>query len=126
MSNVSYIACVDNNSSVSGALRTVLKSHGYLSELFASAEAFLKSDNFGNAWCLITDVRLTGMSGLQLQRKLIDLDVNLPVIFITAFRDDAIRARALQAGAVGFFQKPVVLEDLLGCLSRMRVFGGRH
>lgn len=126
MSNVSYIACVDNDSSVSGALRTVLKSHGYLSELFASAEAFLESDNFGNAWCLITDVRLTGMSGLQLQRKLIDLDVNLPVIFITAFRDDAIRARALQAGAVGFFQKPVVLEDLLGCLSRMRVFGGRH
>lgn len=109
---------MDNDSSVSSALRTVLRSHGFSTEEFTSAEAFLDSPNLENAWCLITDVRLTGMSGLQLQRKMLDLNLDLPIIFITATRDDTIRARALNGGAIGFFSKPVVLEDLLSCLAR--------
>jgi FixJ family two-component response regulator len=109
---------VDDDSSVSSALRTVLRSHGFSTEQFASAESFLEFPNLENAWCLITDVRLTGMSGLQLQQRMMDTTPNLPIIFITATRDDTIRARALNGGAIGFFYKPVVLEDLLACLTR--------
>lgn len=120
MSRTLFVACVDNDPSVSSSLRAVLRSHGFITEEFVSAEAFLESPRLENAWCLITDVRLTGMSGLQLQRKILDLGLSLPIIFMTAIRDDTVRVRALDAGAIGFFSKPVVLEDLLNCLSRAR------
>ena len=118
LSTQSFVACVDNDTSVSSSLCAVLRSHGYNAEGFASAEAFLNSAE--NAWCVITDVRLTGMSGLQLQRRMLDRSLGLPVIFMTAIRDETIRARALEAGAIGFFGKPLVLEQLLDCLSNAR------
>ena len=109
---------MDNDPSVSGALRAVLRSHGFSTEQFASAEAFLEFPNLENTWCLITDVRPAGMSGFQLKHRMMDTTPNLPIIFITATRDDTIRARALNGGAMEFFYKPVVLEDLITCLAR--------
>jgi FixJ family two-component response regulator len=111
------IACVDDHVSVSRAIVAFLRSHGFAAEAFISAEAFLQTFNENGRWrLLITDVQLPGMSGLELQNKIIDTGLDLPIIFITAFPDDMIRSRAMDAGAVGFLTKPIIDDDLLACI----------
>ena len=91
-----------------------LKVFGFAAEAYSSAEEFLQSDRLMDTSCLITDVQLGGMSGLQLQNRLSELRSGIPVIVITAFPDDRVREQAMKAGAIGFFSKPVTKEDLLG------------
>ncbi len=111
------IACVDDHVSVSRAIVAFLRSHGFAAEAFISAEAFLRTFNENGRWrLLITDVQLPGMSGLELQNKIVDTGLDLPIIFITAFPDDMIRSRAMDAGAVGFLTKPIIDDDLLACI----------
>jgi FixJ family two-component response regulator len=108
---------VEDHASVSNAIVAFLRSHGFTAEAFASAEAFLQSFEENGRWCLlISDVQLPGMSGLELQHRIIDAELDLPIIFITAFPDDMIRSRAMDAGAVGFLTKPVTDDDLLACI----------
>jgi FixJ family two-component response regulator len=109
------IACVEDDVSAREALESLLKAFGFVPEVFSSAEKFLQSDRLDGTSCLITDVHLGGISGIQLQRRLAELGSRIPVIVITAFPDDRIRERALSAGAVSFLNKPFNTEGLLTC-----------
>src|ERR1700730_4254215 len=105
------IACVEDDVSAREALGGFLKAFGFTPEVFSSAEEFLQSDRLDEASCLITDVHLQGISGLQLQSRLAALGSCIPIIVITAFPDDGVRERALSAGAVGFLNKPFNTGD---------------
>jgi FixJ family two-component response regulator len=107
------IACVDDDVSAREALEGFLKAFGFAPEIFSSAEEFLQSERLDETSCLITDIHLGGMSGLQLQSRLAASGSRIPVIVITAFPDDRVRRRALTAGAVCFLNKPFDKEDLL-------------
>ena len=101
------IAIVDDDRSVQEAVRDLLESDGRSVRCFDGAEDFLASGIQDEIGCLVTDVRMPGMSGTELQRRLLDDGCKVPVIFITAHRSDAqSRARALAAGAVAYLFKP--------------------
>jgi FixJ family two-component response regulator len=112
------ISIVDDDQSVREATRSLLRSHGYAAVTFASAEEFLQSGLAGNTSCLISDVRMAGVSGLELQRFLIDAGHRVPIIFMTAFPEERARAAALEGGAHGFLTKPFSEHSLLSCLHR--------
>jgi FixJ family two-component response regulator len=107
------VAIVDDDLSMRSALQGLLKAVGMLSESFASAEEFLKSGQQHQAACLITDIRMPGISGLELQARLNAEHCKIPTIFITAHDDGQMRMRALRAGAVEFLAKPFDDEALL-------------
>jgi FixJ family two-component response regulator len=100
------ISIVDDDEAVRLALRSLVRSLGYVSNVFASAEEFLESSHLNETSCLISDVQMPGMNGIELQNRLKILDRSTPVIFVTAFPDERIRARAFEAGAIGFLEKP--------------------
>jgi FixJ family two-component response regulator len=110
------ISIIDDDDSVRESLRRLMRSVGFAVNVFASAEEFLDSDRIRNTDCLILDVRLPGMSGLELQRHLETSHSEIPIIFITSYEDDEVRARALNTGAVGYFLKPFDDEDLLDAI----------
>jgi len=91
----------------------VLQSVGYKAESFASAEQLLERDGAANFACLITDLKMPGMNGLALQAALARAGSRIPIIFVSAQRDEAARMRALGAGAVGFLHKPFDDEALI-------------
>ena len=107
------VAVVDDDASVRYALENLLSSAGFVSTLFESAEEFLASADLGNIFCLILDLRLPGMSGLDLQQRLQELGATIPVIFISGHGDEDARAMALQGGAVAFLHKPFTDRSLL-------------
>jgi FixJ family two-component response regulator len=110
------IACVDDDAPVREALEGLLLAFGFAVEVFASAEDFLQSAQLDRISCLITDVKLGGTSGLQLQKHVVASGHRIPTIIITAFGDDRLRAQALKAGAIGFLSKPIAGEDLLSTI----------
>ncbi len=112
-SKTKSVAIVDDDSSMRNALQGLLKSVGLLSRAFASAEEFLKSGEQYQTACLITDIRMPGISGLELQARLNAENCRIPTIFITAHGDAQMRMRALRAGAVEFLAKPFDDEALL-------------
>ena len=107
------VAIVDDDDLMRSALQGMLKSVGLPSQAFASAEEFLKSGHQQQTACLITDIRMPGMSGLELQAKLNAEHRCIPTIFITAHGDAKMRMQALRAGAVEFLAKPFNDEALL-------------
>jgi FixJ family two-component response regulator len=111
------IAVVDDDESVRQGLANLISSVGYEAELYASADQFLASSEAGGAACLVLNLRMPGMSGLELQRRLAAHSGGPPVIIITAHGDDEARAQALAAGAVAFLNKPFKEETLLGAIS---------
>ena len=106
MQNTPVISIVDDDEAVRLALRSLVRSLGYVSNVFASAEEFLESSRLNESSCLISDVQMPGMNGIELQGRLKRLNCRTPVIFVTAFPDERNRARALEAGAIGFLEKP--------------------
>ena len=113
-SKTKSVAIVDDDSSMRNALQGLLKAVGLSSEAFASAEEFLKSGEQYQTACLITDIRMPGISGLELQARLnAENQCRIPTIFITAHGDAQMRMRALRAGAVEFLAKPFDDEALL-------------
>ena len=108
------VAIVDDDELMRNALQGMLKSVGLQSQAFASAEEFLKSGQQHETACLIADIRMPGMSGLELQAKLNAEHCRIPTIFITAHGDTKMRMQALRAGAVEFLAKPFDDEALLG------------
>jgi FixJ family two-component response regulator len=112
------IAVVDDDESVRGALSNLLASLDLGVATFASAEAFLASPACTAAACLITDVQMPGMSGLDLQRHLAGSGNCMPVILITAFPLDHVRRQAEAEGAVGFFTKPFDARLMIDCIER--------
>lgn len=107
------IAIVDDDEPLREALSSVMKAAGFSTETFASAEEFLDADARQSTACLILDVRLPGMSGIELQRRLADVRSEVPVIFVTAHGDHSLRDSLMKAGAVGFLSKPVRSDALL-------------
>jgi FixJ family two-component response regulator len=118
LANIEMISIVDDDTSVRNAARRLLRSLGYLTATFSSAEEFLQSGRLRETACLITDVQMPGMSGVDLQDHLIATGDKTPVIVVTAFPEEGLRRRALGAGAVGFLTKPLTEESLVACLDK--------
>jgi FixJ family two-component response regulator len=116
MDSLPLISVVDDDASVRKSLCGLIRSFGFAAEAFASAEEFLQSGNVRGTHCLILDVRMPGMSGLELQRRLADSRRDVAVIFITAHGDEAARAQALRDGAAGYLFKPFSEEALLDAI----------
>jgi len=113
VANLPLISVVDDDESVRESLSGLIRSVGFGVMVFASAEEFLHSDQLSDTDCLILDVRMPGMSGLELQRQLVAIDKLIPAIFITAHGDEDARVRALNEGAVEYLLKPFSEESLL-------------
>lgn len=107
------VSIVDDDESVRDAIHSVLKSVGLRARSFASAEEFLRSGRQRETACLVADIKLPGMSGLELQARLAENDCRIPIIFITAHGDKGIRRQAMRAGAVEFLEKPFDTEVFL-------------
>src|SRR5215475_11806517 len=116
LSQVPVVSIVDDDESVRVPMGSLVRSLGYEACVFASAEAFLASPRLHDTSCLILDVQMPGMSGLDLQAELRGRGTGIPVIFVTAFPEERIRRRAEAAGAVGFFAKPVDGGIIIRCL----------
>jgi FixJ family two-component response regulator len=116
MANSPLISVVDDDDSVRESLGGLIRSVGFAVKVFASAEEFLNSDHLRNTDCLILDVRMPGMNGLELQRQLAASYSKIPVIFITAHGEEEVRARALNGGAVDYLLKPFSEEALLNAI----------
>lgn len=109
----SLLAIVDDDESVRVALGSLFRSMGLATRAFASAKDFLRSDQWRETACLILDVLMPGMNGLELQHQLAVRDCRIPIIFITGHGDESTRAHALRAGAVTFLFKPFSEDALL-------------
>jgi len=116
MCTLSIISIVDDDDSVRESLQCLIRSFGFAVEAFASAEEFLTSDRLRDTRCLILDVRMPGMNGFELQRRLAASHHEIPVIFITAHGDDSARSQALRDGAVAYLLKPFTEEALLSAI----------
>jgi len=112
------ISIVDDDRSIRVAAKMLIQSLGYTTATFASAEAFLQSGRVRDTTCLITDVQMPGMSGVDLQSHLTACGHCTPVIFITGYAEERIKERALEGGAFGFLSKPFSEESLIACLDR--------
>ena len=110
------VSIVDDDKAVRDALGNLLESVGLRVEAFASAEEFVNSNSAKNRSCLILDVQLPRMSGLELQRHLCNKSDFIPIIFITGHANEEVRSRALEDGAVSFLYKPFSSEDLLSAV----------
>jgi FixJ family two-component response regulator len=107
------VAIVDDDRSIQSALKDLMESAGLSARCFGSAEEFLESDERKETACLVTDIRMPGMSGLELQAKLKAEGSRIPIIFITAQGDAKMKMQAMSAGAIEFLSKPFDDEDLL-------------
>jgi FixJ family two-component response regulator len=114
----SVVMIVDDDDSMRRAARRLVRSFGLGVDTFASAEDFLASGRLGETACLVLDVHMPGLSGIELQSKLIAEGHHIPVIFITAFADEKTQARALEAGAYAYLIKPFDEDDLLEGIRR--------
>jgi FixJ family two-component response regulator len=116
LSTLLVISVIDDDASVRAATDNLLSSHGYQVHTFSSAEDFLRSTHLDDSLCVVADVQMPVMSGLDLLTHLRSRGNDAPFIFITAFPDEAVRARALKAGAVGFLAKPFAGPVLIKCI----------
>jgi len=116
--DAAIISIVDDDKSVRDATWSLIRSLGHSAATFASAEEFLESGSLRETACLIVDVQMPGMSGIDLQNHLIANGACPPMIFVTAFPNDQVQERALGAGAVGFLTKPFSEDGLVACLER--------
>jgi FixJ family two-component response regulator len=119
MSNAeAMVFVIDDDESMREALKSLIRSVGLRVETFASAQEFLESRRPNVAACLILDVRMPGLSGLDLQRDLVERNIHIPIIFITGHGDIPMSVRAMKAGAVEFLTKPFRDQDLLDAIQQ--------
>jgi FixJ family two-component response regulator len=116
MPGVPLISIVDDDDSLRNSLDNLIRSIGFHALGFSSAEAFLSSNQAQDTACLILDMRLPGMNGLDLQRQIVAANWRIPIIFITSHADGDAEARALEAGAVDYLYKPFREEQLLNAI----------
>jgi len=117
LSSAPIVSVVDDDESVRVATVKLVRVHGFVAYGFASAEEFLLSPLAADTSCLITDVRMPGMTGVDLQSHLIAQGRRMPVIFVTAFPEESSQKRALAAGAICFLTKPFDGQILINCIS---------
>jgi len=116
MQHAPIISIVDDDLSVREALRCLVRSLGYNAVTFSSAEEFLESGSVETTACLISDVQMPGLSGVELQGRLIADGRSTPIIFVTAYPDENLRGNVLRIGAIGFLSKPFNEDRLIECL----------
>lgn len=116
MPNVPVVSIIDDDESVRVALASLVRSLGYTVRTFIGAGEFLQLSRVDDIACLIVDVQMPGMGGLELQELLVARNTRLPTIFMTAYPEDRIRDRALAGGAIGFLSKPFAAQDLIQCI----------
>jgi FixJ family two-component response regulator len=112
------ISIIDDDPSVREATQSLIRSLGYAAEAFSSAEEYLQSDCVRESACVITDLHMPGMSGEDLQDRLIAQGHQIPMIFVTAYFEELARDRVMDAGAFGFLPKPFSDESLIECLDK--------
>jgi len=112
------ISIIDDDPSVREATQSLIRSLGYDAQVFASAEEYLQSERLNDSSCVITDLHMPGMSGTDLQDRLIADGLQIPIIFVTAYYEDRVRDRVMDAGAFGFLRKPFNDESLIACLDK--------
>ena len=110
------MAVIDDDASVRKALARLLRACGYEVKVFASGAEFLESSQAAAPDCLVLDVHMPSISGLDVQAALLKRDIHVPIIFITAYDDNALRERALQQGAVAYLRKPLTEQTLLAAI----------
>jgi FixJ family two-component response regulator len=110
------ISIVDDDESVREGTADLIKSMGFSARVFPHADGFLQSNCIQRTACLITDVRMPGMTGLELHDRLVALGNVIPTILVTAFPNDRDRAQAINAGVVCYLSKPFSEDELLGCI----------
>ncbi|MGI0524802.1 response regulator transcription factor [Rhizobium giardinii] len=114
--NRPLIAIVDDDESMRDAIKGLIRSLGFDAETFSSADDFLTFPHFNRTGCLVTDIHMPGMSGLDLHRRLVALGRSVPTVLITAYPDENVGAPALGADIVGCLTKPFGEQDLLDCI----------
>ena len=110
------VSIVDDDNAVREATSDLLESHGYTTAVFASAEEFLLSGQLEDTVCLVTDLRMPGASGIELQQRLIDGGHRIPTIVVTAHPEEAMRSAAMEVGALALLTKPLSEQHLLAWL----------
>jgi len=118
LARLRVISIIDDDASVREAAARLVRSLGHSAAVFCSAEEYLHSDRVRDSSYLITDLQMRGMSGIELQDRLIANGYRTPIIFITAHFEEKARAQALEAGAFGFLRKPFDDESLIECLDQ--------
>jgi FixJ family two-component response regulator len=111
------VAVVEDNPSMLRSIQRLLNAEGYSVEAFSSAEAFLKGEHGSRAACIVLDIHLPGVSGLELRRRLTASGSRLPIIFITAISDEALKSAAIQLGCVAYLHKPFAPEALVAAVA---------
>jgi|SRR5438067_3090838 FixJ family two-component response regulator len=119
------ISIIDDDESMRGALKSLVASLGLKAYTFASAEQFLQSPRLDDTSCLITDLQMPGLNGVELQQSLLAQGRHIPIIFVTAFPEERMRARAMKAGALGFLSKPFESSALVELITKA-VESGRN
>jgi FixJ family two-component response regulator len=115
---IPVISIVDDDASVRIALGSLVRSMDLAACVFASGREFLDSPHLHDTDCIIADIQMPGMSGLELQEALHARALNIPIIFVTAFADEGVREQALAGGAVGFLDKPFDGATIIACIER--------
>jgi FixJ family two-component response regulator len=118
LTTVPVISIIDDDPSIRAWLNNLVRSLGYVVCSFASAEGFLQSAQLHNTWCVIADVRMPVMTGVELQSHLRGQGYRVPFIFITAAPEDSVRRRAFSDGALCFLTKPFDEDTLISCLNK--------
>ena len=113
LSKPPLVAVIDDDASVRATTDSLVRSLGYIVNTFASAEEFLRSNRLDDLSCVIADVQMPGMSGVELQAHLLTQGDQVPFIFVTAFPDEGVRAQALRAGAICYLTKPFDGDSLI-------------
>ena len=116
--NAPIISIVDDDESMRCALKSLVASLGLKAHAYASADQFLQSQRLDDTACLITDLQMPGLNGVELQKSLLAQGRRIPIIFVTAFPEERLRARALAAGALGFLGKPFESETLIRLIEK--------
>ncbi|EPE96378.1 response regulator transcription factor [Rhizobium grahamii] len=119
------IAIVDDDEPMRVAIKGLMRSMGFDAETFSSADDFLKSPHISRTGCLVTDINMPGMSGLDLHRRLVASGESIPTVFITAFPEKNVRPSALGGDIVGFLTKPFGEHVLLDCILSALGLGGQ-
>ena len=125
MQNPPTISIIDDDESMRCAMKSLVASLGLDAYTFASAEEFLQSPHLDDTSCLITDLQMPGMNGVELQKLLLAQGRRIPIILVTAFPEERMRTRAIEAGALGFLSKPFETQTLIDLIDKVIETGRR-
>jgi FixJ family two-component response regulator len=125
LQNPPTISIIDDDESMRCAMKSLVASLGLDAYTFASAEEFLQSPHLDDTSCLITDLQMPGMNGIELQKLLLAQGRRIPIILVTAFPEERMRTRAIEAGALGFLSKPFETQTLIDLIDKVIETGRR-